>query len=185
MPIQLQPVATDHTEFEQCSQTISVVEPPDLEFEIQSVTYEHERGIRFSDMNISHTAKSFTFNTKYEFCVPREVDFTTTLDGVNLLEHSVANITFLPKEYEAIFCVHLPPESTWVRYTAHGREREIREVTDAMTGSTSKEYGEWYPQSYTMTDTVETSFHYNCLAVTNSVKGGSRYINSPIKPSVG
>ena len=183
MPIE--PVATEHTEFEQCVQTISVVDTPTLEFEIQSVTYEHEIGAIFPDMVITHTPKSFTFKTKYEYCVPREVDYTTSRDGVNLTEHSVANVTFLPKEYEGIFCVHLPPESTWVRYTAHGREREIYEVTDGVTGSTTMQYGEWYPQSYSVVDTVETSFRYNCLAVTDSVKGGKRYMDSPTKPSVG
>lgn len=181
----IQPVATEHTEFVQCEQTISVVDPPNLEFEIQSVTYEHEKGVRFSDMRITHTTKSFTFRTKYEHCVPRRVDFTKSEDGINLTTHSVENVTDLPDEYEGVYCVHLPPDTTWVRYTAHGREREIREVADETTGTTQTEYGEWYPQSYSMVDTVETSFHYNCVAVTDSVKGGKRYINSPIKPSVG
>ena len=53
MPISFSPTLGEHVEFDATNQTVSVVEPADLQFEIQNVTYHHELGMTFSDMVIS------------------------------------------------------------------------------------------------------------------------------------
>lgn len=182
MPISFSPTLGEHVEFDATNQTVSVVEPADLQFEIQNVTYHHELDMTFSDMVISVSSKSFRYSTHYEFAVRRKTYYSLQPDEFTLTTHSVETIQDLPDDYQAVYQVNNPPSYTTVTFTINGRERTVSTTTDPTTGQTQTSYGAWYAKTYTWTDRVSTNFTRHCQMIAEVVKAGKGYQASPTKP---
>ena len=184
MPITFSPSSGEHTEFEGAYQTVAVIDPPDLQFEILEVSYKHEYGMVFSDLNLTFNTKSFHYFTKYEYAVSRPTFYTLLPDKFNLEKHKAQTISDIPPEYYSIYRVDNPPESSWVKFTIQGRERTVTQTTDPNTGQSQTTYGQWYSKTYEWIDTVNTNFTRHCQFVTGIVKNGQLALSSPITPEI-
>ena len=184
MPISFSPTLGEHVEFDATNQTVSVVEPANLQFEIHDVTYRHELGMVFPDMVISTSPKSFHYATHYEFAVRRTTYYVRHPDEFTLTEHSVETIQDLPEDYHAVYQVDNPPSYTTVTFTINGRERTISQTTDPTTGQSHTNYGPWYQKTYTWVDRVSTNFTRHCQMISEVVKAGRGYKTSPTKPEL-
>lgn len=182
MAITFSPTLGEHTEFESTNQTVSVVDSETLEFQIESVTYQHELGMIFDDMVITVSSKSFHYATHYEFAVRRKTYYSLQPDEFTLTTHSVETIQDLPDDYQAVYQVDNPPSYTTVTFTINGRERTVSMTTDPTTGQTHTSYGAWYAKTYTWTDRVSTNFTRHCQMIAEVVKAGKGYQASPTKP---
>ena len=165
----------EHTEFVCMSQTVSVVNPPDLEFRITDVSYSHPYGYTIKDMKISHTDSSFTYSTCYEMVVNRACDYSTKPSELELNFHHIDNIQDLPSLYTALYCVQNPPPSIIITFTVRGQERTITTSSDPSTGASSTTYGEWYDQTYTWEDVVYTNLDKQKELVLKGVKNSQAY----------
>lgn len=184
MPITFSPTIGEHTEFDSTNQTVSVVDTDTLEFQIESVSYQHELGMIFDDMVITVSSKSFHYATHYEFAVRRKTYYVLHPDEFTLTEHSVETIQDLPEDYHAIYQVDNPPAYTTVTFTINGRERTISTTTDETTGQSHTSYGPWTPAIYTWVDRVSTNFTRHCQMISEVVKAGRGYQASPTKPEL-
>lgn len=182
MPITFSPTLGEHTEFDSTNQTVSVVEPDNLEFNIERVTYQHELGMIFDDMVITVSPKSFRYSTHYEFAVRRKTYYSLKPDEFTLTTHSVDTIQDLPDVYEGVYRVDNPPSYTTVTFTIVGQERTVSTTVDETTGQEHTSYGPWYPKTYTWTDRVSTNFTRHCQMISEVVKAGQAYRRSPTKP---
>lgn len=184
MPITFSPTIGEHIEFESTNQTVSVVDTDTLEFQIESVSYQHELGMIFDDMVITVSSKSFHYSTHYEYAVRRKTYYSLKPDEYTITTHSIETIQDLPEIYEGVYQVDNPPSYTTVAFTVVGQERTISTTTDPETGNESTSYGPWYPQTYTWTDRVATNFTRHCQMIVQVVKEGQAYQSSPTKPTL-
>lgn len=177
------PPSGEHTEFVGANQTVSIDPPETLDVEILSVSYRHELGFTFDDMNITVSTKSFHYSTKYEYAVPRKTHFTVEI-GNSLTEDYVNSIELLPKDYKGVFYVENPPSSTTVTFTVKVRERTITTSTNPDGSTGTPIYGEWKNNEYLWTDTVNTSWSWHIQAIRKAVMEGSAVKNSIKKPQI-
>lgn len=169
------PTIGKHLEFTPTLQTVSVENPPTLEFVITEVSYSHPYGFIIDDMKITIGSSSFTYSTSYEAIVNRECRYSIKPSESDLTFHYIDNIYDLPSVYEALYCVYNPPPSITITFTVKGKERTVTTSTDESTGSSSTSYGQWYDQTYTWDDVVETNLEKQKELILNGVFNSQAY----------
>ena len=150
----LNPATANHKEFVQTRQTV-FLEEGDSEFQVQSVNYEHEDGIRFPDMKITLNTSSFTYSSNFEYAVKRAVHYTVYNEETSEITYGRANnVTEMPSNYASAYKFE-PPKSESKCYfyvTALRRDR----IDSGDESGSGYYWTEWYTVSGTFVAVIES-----------------------------
>lgn len=196
MPITFTPATNTvvKTEFVGGSQTVTVTNGTDVEFEIKNVdgttnpnaiSYSVANGRTYPDMTKSHTASSFTFNSTYDYTFDRLTKYVYQPTPTTKEFYEVSSPHLLPPndqghpqltKYQGIYQVSPPTQDLMtITWTVQGRERAVTLGDPLAVPPTATTYGPWTAKTYTWTMEVAYSFAYTSTAIKNAVKFGEGY----------
>ncbi len=160
----------EYTEFTGANDTVSVADTPTKEYSISEVTYHTSNGMTFPDMILTHTQKSFHYNSTFDYAVDRVVDFTVQKDDYdkNYKVLSVNNISKLPPDLSSGHYFHNPIEYITVYFEVSGLQRDASVSGEGEYAQTS--WGSWYSWSETYTVSVYTNWDVHQQLVLQTVE---------------
>ena len=180
----LSPSSTEHLEFSNNSQTVSVINTESDQYSITNVTYKHENNVKFNDLNPTWSSLSFSYRSTFDNAVDRRVYYVIeSKDHSELEKYYVNNFYDLPNDYDAVYKVDNPQESTKVVFTVSLNHRYKITSTDSVTGETIERWSDWTPTSpASFVATIETNLQKHMELVRYYVTKGKYAQQSSAKP---